>query len=50
MDTNQDFKRSLGISNPPFTAVVKNGDIVFTQNGHTPGSENQLLEQIKALK
>ncbi len=50
MDTNQDFKRSLGISNPPFTAVVKNGDIVFTQNGHTPGSENQLLEQIKAIK
>lgn len=50
MDTNQDFKRSLGISNPPFTAVVKNGEIVFTQNGHTPGSENHLLEQIKALK
>ena len=50
MDTNQDFKRALGISNPPFTAVVKNGEIVFTQNGHTPGSENQLLEQIKALK
>lgn len=50
MDTNQDFKRALGISNPPFTAVVKNGEIIFTQNGHTPGSENQLLEQIKALK
>ena len=50
MDTNQDFKRALGISNPPFTAVVKNGEIVFTQNGHTPGSETQLLEQIKALK
>lgn len=50
LDTNQDFKRALGISNPPFTAVVKNGEIVFTQNGHTPGSENQLLEQIKALK
>jgi len=50
MDTNQDFKRSLGISNPPFTAVVKNREIVFTQNGHTPGSENHLLEQIKALK
>jgi peroxiredoxin len=50
MDTNQDFKRALGISNPPITAVVKNGEIVFTQNGHTPGSENQLLEQIKALK
>jgi peroxiredoxin len=50
LDTNQDFKRSLGISNPPYTAVVKNGEIVFTQNGHTPGSENHLLEQLKALK
>ena len=44
------WEYTLGISNPPFTAVVKNGEIVFTQNGHTPGSENQLLEQIKALK
>ena len=50
LDTNQDFKRSLGISNPPYIAVVKNGEIVFTQNGHTPGSETQLLEQLKALK
>jgi hypothetical protein len=31
-------------------ALEKNGEIVFTQNGHTPGSENQLLEKIKALK
>ena len=31
-------------------AEEKNGEIVFTQNGHTPGSETQLLEQIKALK
>ncbi len=50
LDTNQDFKRSLGISNPPYIAVVKNGEIVFTQNGHTPGSETHLLEQLKALK
>ncbi len=50
LDTNQDFKRNLGISSPPYTAVVKNGEIVFTQNGHTPGGENQLFEQLKALK
>lgn len=49
-DINQDFKRSLGISNPPYVAIVKNGEVVFTQNGHTPGSEEQLLEQLKALK
>lgn len=50
LDQNQDFKRALGIANPPYVAVVKNGEIVYTQNGHTPGSETQLLEQIKALK
>lgn len=50
LDTNQDFKRALGISNPPYIAVVKNGEIVFTQNGHTPGSESSLLEQLKTLK
>lgn len=50
LDINQSFKRSLGISNPPYTAVVKNGEIVFTQNGHTPGSEDHLFEQLKALK
>ena len=50
MDSNQDFKRALGISNPPFTAVVKNGEIFFTKNCPNPGSENHLLEQIKALK
>jgi thiol-disulfide isomerase/thioredoxin len=50
LDTNQDFKRSLGISNPPFTAIVKNGEIVFTQNGHTPGSENTLFEYLKSIK
>lgn len=50
LDINQDFKRSLGISNPPYTVVVKNGEIVFIQNGHTPGSEKQLFEQLKTLK
>lgn len=50
LDTNQDFKRSLGISNPPFTAIVKNGEIVFTQNGHIPGGETSLFNFIKTLK
>lgn len=49
-DSNQDFKRALGISNPPYIAVVKNGEIVYTQNGHTPGSEVELFEKLKTLK
>lgn len=49
LDTNQEFKRSLGISNIPYLIVVKNGKIVFTENGHTPGNEDQLFEKLKSL-
>jgi thiol-disulfide isomerase/thioredoxin len=50
LDTNQEFKRSLGISNVPYLIVVKNGKIVFTENGHTPGGETELFEKLKELK
>jgi len=50
LDTNQEFKRSLGISNVPYLIVVKNGKIVFTENGHTPGGETELFEKLKSLK
>lgn len=50
LDNNQVFKRALGISNPPYLAVVKNGTILFTQNGHTPGTEIKLFEKLKTFK
>lgn len=50
LDNNQALKRALGISNPPYLLVVKNGEIVFTQNGHAPGSEEVLFEKLKSLK
>lgn len=50
LDTNQDFKRSLGISNVPYLIVVKNQQIVFVQNGHVPGGENGLYEKLKSFK
>lgn len=50
LDNNQALKRALGISNPPYLLVVKNGEIVFTQNGHAPGSEEALFEKLKSLK
>lgn len=49
LDTNQDFKRSLSIANPPYTVVVKNNEIVFVQSGHTPGGENELFKKLKSL-
>ena len=49
LDTNQDLKRSLSIANPPYTVVVKNGEIMFEQAGHAPGSENEFFEKLKSL-
>ena len=50
LDTNQDFKRALGISNVPYLIVVKNVKIVITENGHAPGGETELFEKLKKLK
>lgn len=49
LDTNQDLKRRLSIANIPYLVVVKNGKIVFIQNGHTPGAEDELLAKLKSL-
>ncbi|MQP25512.1 redoxin domain-containing protein [Flavobacterium sp. LMO8] len=49
LDTNQDFKRALSIANVPYLIVVKNGKIVFTQSGHSPGGEEELFEKLKTL-
>ncbi|CAM4075306.1 MULTISPECIES: TlpA family protein disulfide reductase [Flavobacterium] len=49
LDTNQDLKRKLSIANIPYLVVVKNGKIVYIQNGHTPGAEDELLETLKGL-
>ena len=49
LDTNQDLKRKLGIANIPYLVIVKNGKIVFIQNGHTPGAEEELLAKLKSL-
>ncbi|MQP51920.1 MULTISPECIES: TlpA disulfide reductase family protein [unclassified Flavobacterium] len=49
LDTNQDLKRKLSIANIPYLIVVKNGKIVFIQNGHTPGAEEELLAKLKTL-
>lgn len=49
LDTNQDFKRALNIVNPPHTIVIKNGVILHSQNGYSPGSEEVLYKKIKTL-
>ena len=47
LDTNNDLKRALGASTIPLTLIIKNGKIVYRHSGYTPGSEDELFEEIK---
>lgn len=49
LDTNQELKRSLSIANVPYIIVVKNNEIVYVQNGHSPGGEVEFFEKLKGL-
>ena len=46
-DTNQELKRALGASTIPLTLIVKNNKIIYRHSGYTPGSEDELYEEIK---
>ena len=47
LDTNNELKRELGASTVPLTLIIKNGKIVYRHSGYTPGSEDNLFEEIK---
>ncbi|WP_397363620.1 TlpA family protein disulfide reductase [Olleya sp. R77988] len=47
LDTNNDLKRELGASTVPLTLLIKDGKIVYRHSGYTPGSEDDLYEEIK---
>ncbi|WP_299361273.1 TlpA disulfide reductase family protein [Winogradskyella sp.] len=48
LDDNQDLKRALNINVLPYVIVVKDGEIIHTRTGYTPGSEEELYEVVKA--
>lgn len=49
-DKNQDLKRAMNVMLTPQTFVVDGtGKVVYAHTGHTPGSEYELLEQLKAI-
>lgn len=52
LDVNSEFKRALGVNNPPHSFVVNGkGEIVWQHVGFTPGDEQHLIEEIqRALK
>lgn len=48
LDPNGDFKRSLGVSNPPHVFVVNGeGNIVWNHQGYVDGSEEEIIEAVK---
>jgi thiol-disulfide isomerase/thioredoxin len=51
LDPNSDFKRALGVNNPPMTFLVDGkGNIVWTHTGYAPGDEDDLYEEVQKLK
>jgi peroxiredoxin len=49
LDKNNDLKRYLGVSTIPLTMIVKNGEILFRHSSYSPGAEDQLFEEFRAI-
>ncbi len=50
-DKNQDFMRAMNVTVTPQVFVVdKNGKIVYSHTGYTPGSEEELIRTIRKLQ
>ena len=50
-DKNGDFKRAMNVQFTPQVYVVdKNGKIVYSHTGYTPGGEYELFEEIKKMQ
>lgn len=47
LDINSDLKKALGAPTVPLTLIIKNGKIVYRHSGYSPGSEDELFEEIK---
>lgn len=48
LDPNGDFKRQLGVSDPPHVFVVDGeGNIVWNHQGYVDGGEDEILEAVK---
>ncbi len=50
LDENMDLARAMNVNNPPMTFVFdKNGKLVYSHQGYTPGAESELEAQIAEL-
>ena len=49
-DTNQDFKRAMGVVGIPHTIITYKSEIIHRRIGYTPGEEGELFEVISNYK
>jgi peroxiredoxin len=50
IDENMELARAMNVVNPPMLFIVnQKGDIVYTHSGYSPGSEDELAEELKKL-
>lgn len=48
LDPNSDFKRAMGVSDPPHVFVIDGkGNIVWNHQGYVEGSEDEIFEAVK---
>lgn len=47
LDTNQELKKALNFSAPPYLLIIKNGKVLYTHSGYTPGSEDEVYEKFR---
>ena len=45
-DYNNELKRAFNIASIPYMVIIKDGKIVSTRSGYTPGSEDEIYEII----
>ena len=50
-DPNSALKRAMNVVDTPQVFIIdKDGKIVYSHTGYTPGSEKELLKVLKTLK
>ncbi len=50
LDENMDLARTMNVNNPPMMFIYdKNGKLVYTHQGYTPGGEDELEKKLQEL-
>ena len=44
LDTNQELKRRMNVNSVPYIMIIKDGKVVYSHSGYTPGQEDEIYE------